>query len=459
MWCILYLICLLLVGYGVVLPLTRGGSPLLQFGLSACLGPGIMSLWLIALSFAGHAPARWTILLAALAGTISIIVHCTRRSGAVRPPSTARPPGRWWAILAVIVFGYGCVAIGMDAIYEPTIEWDAFAIWQLKAKVLADKALIPGPDYFTNVALSYSHLRYPILVPMISAGVHAMTASLGDEQEKTPYLLMYIGLAAGLYAALRELRPTPPGALAATLSLISLPVLLAFGGTGTAEMALIAYEAFSIVFILRWDRSRRVGDWLAALLLNICMIWTKNEGLMIAAINCAAIIALAAAPRRPRALLAAIGYAILSALSYVPWMLYIRPLPRTDEDYLGRLTYPLLRDGLPKIPAIAREFLLEFTRVYNWGIFWFLLLGLAILSWKKLRDRRVIALWLVLLLQLLGYVPVYMVTNWHLDQLMLVTIRRLVLHLAPPAAILLALYWPTATSSQSPAPVDPAGEL
>jgi len=47
------------------------------------------------------------------------------------------------------------------------VEWDAFAIWGFKAKVLTHEALRPTPAYFHDLTLSYSHLDYPLMVPFL----------------------------------------------------------------------------------------------------------------------------------------------------------------------------------------------------------------------------------------------------------------------------------------------------
>ena len=51
-----------------------------------------------------------------------------------------------------------CVAIvSIHAVAQPVYELDAFAIWALKAKVLAHESLWSRPEYFSDPAFSFSH--------------------------------------------------------------------------------------------------------------------------------------------------------------------------------------------------------------------------------------------------------------------------------------------------------------
>jgi hypothetical protein len=162
---------------------------------------------------------------------------------------------RLWTVACLLVIAYAAVVVAADVTIYPTMEWDAFGIWQLKGEVLAKSALEPRPAYFENVNLSYSHLRYPLLEPMISAGVHALTGRLGDDGQKTPGLLMYLGLVAVVYSTVRR----DSGHLVAitvAAMFADLPVFFRYAGSGTAEMALTAFYGGSVVCLLRWWKDR-----------------------------------------------------------------------------------------------------------------------------------------------------------------------------------------------------------
>jgi len=444
MWCALYLCCLVIVGCGAARWLVRSRSWIEWAGWVLCLGPGVTGLCLVAMSMLGWRPSRLAILL--LAALFAAVAAVPRRTRGQEPPPptplTSAPPPKWWSALCLIAVVYGIYVVALNALVYPTIEWDAFAIWQLKSKVLASEPLWPKPAYFSNIALSFSHLRYPVLVPMISAGVHVMVGRLDDELEKTPFLLLYLGLGAAIYAAIQSRRGTM-AAVSATALLLTTPLMLQHAASGTAEMALTTFYAGSIIFILRWQERQQLRDLLAASLFSALLTWTKQEGYALAAINVLALVLLTPQPLRPRHLLATLASALLIAALALPWIWYVHPLPHTDENYSDRLRVGLMLAHLRGLPLVLGSMLATAVRPDQWGIFWFLLPAAAILERRRLSQRPVLILWILLAAQLLAYLPPFLVVQrWNVEELLHVTMGRLLLHATPAAALLIGLHWP-----------------
>jgi hypothetical protein len=441
MWSALYLCCLLLAGYASLGCLSISLARIERLAMAAIIGPAIFGLCLIFLSMMGYRPTRGEILML---GAIFGIVAAIGRIAGRHEPSPIFPRERipiWALLLCPVVIGYGLYALGTDVLVFPTLEWDAFAIWQLKAKVLATVPLYPRPAYFFDVRLSFSHLRYPLLVPMISAGIHAANNSLREGLGKLPSYLFYIGLGASIYGLVRRRRGRTPAIIAAAF-VLTMPVVYRYGGCGTAEMALTAFYAASIICILRWQEFQRWGDLILAALFSAAMVWTKNEGQPLALINALVILILTPNPLRRKNLLAVLAFAGIVFLLFLPWLLYIRGLPRSDEDYAARLNPHQVAAHLDRVPTIAWVMAKEALAFKDWGIFWILLAALALLHWNHMNSRTLITLWVLLLLHVLAYFPPYMVTIWTLKPLMVLTIDRLFMHLLPAAALLLGLLWP-----------------
>jgi uncharacterized membrane protein YhaH (DUF805 family) len=442
MWCAAYLLCLLLAGFGGAAwaPGPRSGWE--RFGLAACLGAGIVGLVLIALSMLGIGPGRFEILwFCALLFLSAVGAPGKFHLGGQAPAKPRFDVPTIWTILCLAGIGYGLFVVGANALRGPTLEWDAFVIWQLKAKVLALHPLHPMPDYFRSVALSYTHLRYPLLVPMISAGMHGMTGRADDELGRAPYLLMYAGMGALIYGYVKSRRGHIP-AITCTTLLMTVPALLQFAGSGTAEMALTAFFAASVVCILRWQDRRRGGDLALAAFFSICMGWTKNEGLALAMINVLIVFVLTPAPLGRRTLGVAVGFAAAIVAFCLPWFLYVHGLPRTDEDYFHRLRPGQIVANIRSLPLVVKSIFAQFVDWPNWELLWLLALALAIPHFYRRPSRAVITLWILSGLQLLAYIPPYLVTPWDLNVLLPMTSSRLVLHLAPAAALLIGLQWP-----------------
>jgi len=450
LWCALYLGCLVTVGYGAAAVLIRRRrSPIERLGMTACLGPGVAGLSLIALSMLGWRPNRDAIVaMAFIFGILGIFWPRPRPAEQAVPLLAHSMLDKGWMVLCLAAIAYGIFVVARDALFFPAVEWDAFSIWQLKGKVLAIYALSPRPDYFSDVTLSYSHLRYPVLVPMLSAGLHAMTGRIDDELGKTPSLLMYLGFGAVLYAVLKSWRG-PVAALTASALFLTTPALLAFAGSGLEEMALLAFYGCSLICILRWQADQRLTDLILALLFTACLAWTKNEGVMLSALNVLAIFALTPQPLRPRHLAAATGFALGLAALYLPWILYTHHLPNTDENYPAHLNGPEIIAHLSRLPVILRGMLGDLVNWHRWGLFWIILPLVTLLQGRRIASRPIVTLWILLLLHLLAYVPPYMVTTWNLEELMKYSQSRLLLHATPAAALLIGLLWPTRGTNEN----------
>ncbi len=233
MWSLIYCICLLVMGLGAVaalMPPDPEESPLLRIGLGMSLGPGIGGLGLIGFSMLGRLPSAVLIFFLTAPFAILLCVYRSRffRRGKI---SWGWIKGRfgWLNIICLVAIAYGVGVSIHYAVADGVIMGDAFAIWMLKAKVLATQALYPRPDYFTDVSLSFSHLRYPILVPMIGAGVHAMSGRLEGDLVSAPFLLSYFGLVMAVFGAVRSWGNWTSG-LAAAAMFMTTPLALCAGG-------------------------------------------------------------------------------------------------------------------------------------------------------------------------------------------------------------------------------------
>ena len=440
MWCAIYLGILIVVGYPLAAGLARGATRLEIAALSACMGPGIMGILLIFLSMLGERPARGEILAIGAAWGAAGIAVWRLRPVAARwnEPHTDTP--KWWLTACFLAIGYGVLVVGIDALIYPVIEWDAFAIWQLKAEVLATLPMHPRPGYFSDVALSYSHLRYPVLAPMVSAGMHAMNGRL-DDLGKTISLLWYPGMLGAAYCAVRRINGKT-AALTATALLACLEPFCRYGGSGTAETAITAFYACSILCLLRWQET---GDWgyaILAAIFSAWMAWTKNEGLALAAINAVVMAAMGPRGKRGKSLAAAGMLAAIVAAIYLPWIVYTWGLPRTDEDYGGRLNPHEILSNLGRLGTILTGMGRELIDWQDWGLLWVIVLGLAAAERRRFKDRAIATIGILLILHLLAYVPPLMVTNWKLEELLAVSTDRLMMHVAPVGAILIGALWP-----------------
>jgi hypothetical protein len=444
--CAAFLLCCLIVGYAIISTLA-GDQPLPeQIGYAAVVGPGVLGLILIYLSMGGVLPSRTGILCCTLPFLILAAWnwHVTSRDRQSKTTDLPHPPPTPFESLCgrfcLIAIAYAMVTVITTTLLYPAMAWDAFSIWQLKAKVLATLPLRPRPDYFTTVCLSHTHLRYPILAPMMSAGVHAMAGGF-DRLASAPDILLFGGLSAVVFCAIRRKSGMLP-ALVATALLMNLETMYHWAGAGTGEMPLTAFYGCSVLCLLRWVENRRLGDLVLASVFTACMAWTKNEGVALAAINLLIIVIVSLKPFGTTIVQPLLAYLIVAMLC-APWAIYIRGLPRTDEDYAGRLTLHNMVANTWRLPSILHGFSAELLRFDRWGIFWLLLIGLVAIAFISRRGgtapvRLLLAL---LVLHLVAYIPAFMVTNWKITSLMGAASDRLFMHATPAAAVLIGWLW------------------
>jgi hypothetical protein len=275
------------LGFGLWLwlrPEPRGrADALLGLSIAIPLGLGLASLgffvWFILL---GLPPG---ILLGAEIALGAPLIVTGARAGRGSQPTPRPQRGRWSALDTLL--GAGClVGIALAAygflcrsIREPHGLWDAWAIWNLKARFL-----FRGGDHWQEALsplLSWSHPDYPLMIPGLIA--RGWTFS-GQETTAIPvatgflFTLATVGI---LTAALWRLRGRSQGFLAG-LVLIGTPFFVAHGAAQYAEIPLAAFMVASLALLhLGEDATQRAGGLhcLAGLLAGMAA-WTKNEGLL-----------------------------------------------------------------------------------------------------------------------------------------------------------------------------------
>jgi hypothetical protein len=438
--CLVYIASLLLAGYAVI-GWTVKGSKLEMFGFSACLGPGIFGLILIAISMLGFQPNAWIVGFLTLIASIASVLAFLKQRRHNNSSKQFDRVSKFWLVIGLIALSYGLIVVFWDSAMLPPAEWDAFAIWQFKSKILLDHALLPKPAYFLDPTLSYSHQRYPILWPMICTGLRTWIGAGHDELAKSSSLLFFVGLSALVFSTIRRLRGTE-SAIGTTLLLQTLPAMLQFSGTGIADLPLTAFYAGSIICILRWQQEQKLPDLILAAIFSACMMWTKNEGIALAVINALALMLFAANPISKRNLLSVAVFVLTAFLLFLPWMLYVIGIPKTDEDYAGRLSSNLIFQRLSELASILGMTLREFASPGDWGFFWYALLALSICRFRTLSQRPILMLWFLFLTQMAVYTAAFLVTNWDVNVLIPTTLHRLILHTTPAAALIFGLQWP-----------------
>jgi hypothetical protein len=191
----------------------------------------------------------------------------------------------YWKIRWVFFFGF-LIALGSSLyasaaliLREPHGGWDAFAIWNLRARFLF-RAGAQWRDAFSGF-LPWTHTDYPLMIP---ANVARLWKYSGHESVAVPALLglIFTYAAVGLIvSAVATLRNRSQGFLAG-LVLVSTPFFVEHGASQYADVPLSFFILATVVLVCMQDYFGKSPLSLLALagLTAGFAGWTKNEGLL-----------------------------------------------------------------------------------------------------------------------------------------------------------------------------------
>ena len=300
--CCLYLLLIVLVGYtllSVIHPSSR--MTIVQLiGLGPAVGAGTMGLLLFWASLIGFAPSRKVLAIIGVLTLASLLVMKKKnRLAQIKILATDWEKGDGWIVVPLVVTLAGLAMIATGALSSPLVEWDAFAIWGFKAKVLTHEALRLTPAYFHDLTLSYSHLDYPLMVPFLTSGAYAAMGTVDDQTGKLVSAFLDVLIVPMVYLGLRwKLRRLPAACLSAILAM--LPVMFRYAGVGCADLLLAMFYAGSILYVARWIDRQQWPDLILAILFSAFGAFTKNEGVVLALMNGAVILGFGLWGRRRR---------------------------------------------------------------------------------------------------------------------------------------------------------------
>jgi hypothetical protein len=475
--CLLYLALIALVGYAAMSMLLGPQRwPLAQIiGYSFASGCGGVSLFLFAASLMGIAPnIPALIVLAAIAAVAMFVMYSS--SALIRPrfKSGQKSSFTWWSgltLVAGLLILFSSASVAVTSLTAGLADIDAFGNWVFKAKVLAYEPLRPIPSSFLDPSLSYSHQDYPLSMPLLVSGMYAAEGGVNEQAGKAILLPAYLSLAAILYAALRPINGRAI-AMAITAAMVTAPIVVQHAGMPVGEPFLLLYFTASVCLLLRWMDSNDWRDLIACTAFAAFAAFAKNEGLsLLPMIGVASLLYVvmkpstvtrasgpgeepsnAEAPLSPEKHARAggpchndrfrplVGW-FVAVLLITPWLIYRSYLPRTHEDYGGKLmSLSTLVHDLPRLRYVLPAFFEQILEIQNAGLLW-LLLGLsALIGWRAFRQQRVLVLWGLLIAHLGLYVVTFMVTPWDLNELLPMISPKLLMHASPTAALLIGLH-------------------
>jgi Dolichyl-phosphate-mannose-protein mannosyltransferase len=260
----------------------------LFLGLGVGLGfsSALLFLWLLTI---GRFQKSYILLelLLCLFLVILSTVNKKRRPKNRKPQGSRSSPGTISRLTAsgfYLLLISGVLILMLISFLYPHGNWDAWAIWNNRARFIF-RGVENWQDGFSPL-LGWSHPDYPLLLPLsIARGWFY----LGEETLWVPSvlaLLFALSTAGILVSSLRRTKSNSQGTLAGIL-LLGTPFYLIHGASQYADIPLAFYFLSGIVLLSLSDQrpSNDYGGSILAGLLIGFSAWTKNEGLVLAALT------------------------------------------------------------------------------------------------------------------------------------------------------------------------------
>lgn len=321
----------------------------------------------------------------------------------------------------------------------PSGDWDAQAIWTLRARFLSRGLEGHWRDGFLPV-LAWSLPDYPIMLPSSIARLWVFTASESPLMPIAIAALFKYSTVGMVVGALMVIRGRWEAFCAGAVVLAS----LGFNAWGAGQIADVPLGAFMLAstIMMSWILERRPGSTaggMAALLTFCagCAAWTKNEGLVFAAAICGVLVLVMGVRRQwlPRTLLAACGGLFIPVAALYLFKHNIAPPNYLFQgSNLGTLTSKLW--DWERHEFILRSFMGEF---WSWNgsepigpIPLVVAYALGASALHGLRRAQLVAL-LPLAGMLAGYYASYVLTPFDLKWHVTSSLARLIVQIWPAA--------------------------
>lgn len=261
----------------------RWAAVLFHAALGAGVGMGLTSVVFLLLDVAGAAsPAAIFTIDVILATGLGWHWFRMRRLNSARANSDVTAPRFRWTWLLALAFGLVLLITWARLVQMvtalPAGDWDAWAMWNMRAKFLAG----PGNAwrYAVSPLLKDSHPDYPLLLPAVVARVWKAGGAMDTIVPVATALLFFAALLALLVSVVALLRGTA-SALLAGLVILSTTSLLVWAPAQYADIPLAFYYLATIALIFLGESQTADGRW-ALLWAGLCAgfaAWTKNEGI------------------------------------------------------------------------------------------------------------------------------------------------------------------------------------
>lgn len=338
----------------------------------------------------------------------------------------------FWIFLVFLV-GYELFVFTYSLVNLPEGEWDAVAIWNMKAKFL----FLGGKDWkvLFSPAMMSSHLAYPLMLPFFVAHSWLYMGDISQVHALLAQNLILAALLTSLFVFVTVISNQFLGLVA--VSSVMLSRWFTRHASWQYSDLLLGLWILQATFPLFYFYTRgrvMVGSVLLSAVCAGTACLVKNEGCLWMLSYCVFAVVLFVRTRE-RPLLWAIATAILCFTASRQWLNrfsdFENSLFTSDSLTLEVITSKLLDYG--RVETVVKVFVDLIFDFERWGAapFLFSILTILLILMGLVSARTALVLIVPLFVQLLGYVGVYWLTPYNLAWHLKFSADRLLLHIYP----------------------------
>ncbi len=360
-----------------------------------------------------------------------------------------RPPLRWPSInsrsavrlngfewLCLGVAAYSTLLVLVDTFSQPLLAFDSRSIWGMKAKVFYSQGGLYGEDFFDPARL-HAHQQYPLLVPLSESLLYHHLGRLDDRWGKAFFPCFFLAMILVIYGGLRRFF-SRGYSLAGVVLFSGLPVFVIFphgsASSGYADFPLAYFITAFAMVLFGWVHSGKRADLSMASLFGAFALFTKNEGtaLWVIVVACFALLLSFSTARPFHKMLDLALSCALSLLLLIPWFTLRPRLVLNDENYPAMFTPENISNGIGRLPYVIKGLFREILlKPHLWNVVgWMVLAILTAMTMRSWRMRHSVFFIIPSLYSGL-LVLMFLVTPWRVEDLIPISLTRLLMHTAP----------------------------
>ncbi|MFH1523128.1 MAG: glycosyltransferase family 39 protein [Patescibacteria group bacterium] len=306
-------------------------------------------------------------------------------------------------IIVILLILIQLIFLFSNALSRPVATYDSLTMWAYKAKTL----YYEGGISFNQDSPLYlgggGHINYPWLVPIVQFWLHVNLGEYNDLLINLIFVIYFVCVLILVYFFLKDYTKRF-NSLIFVLFLSTMPLFFYHGYNAYADLVLSYYVFASFIFLIKWvDKGRGINLVISGIFSGISF-FVKNEAIIFIIASLLLLSLYNCYNRKSKIYFKKIfNYLLFVILIMVPVLVY---------NIINSLGIKNTESGLGFHPEIFKSFFYVLFQSNSWNIWWFIVAVALIVNIKKIiKDRRLLAGWLYVLLFFVGFIIIYLFTE------------------------------------------------